>query len=123
MCGIVGAIAERNVVPILMEGLRRLEYRGYDSAGIFVIDSSGYIKNCPSMEQHYGHISYTSLISVANKSQFKLFWDISKDKIEVCKDCEFRHICTDCRAYTLSDKSIYAKPSKCSYDPYTASGF
>ncbi len=36
MCGIVGAVAERNVVPILMEGLRRLEYRGYDSAGIAV---------------------------------------------------------------------------------------
>ena len=36
MCGIVGAIAERNVVPVLMEGLRRLEYRGYDSAGIAV---------------------------------------------------------------------------------------
>ena len=36
MCGIVGAIAERNVVPILVEGLRRLEYRGYDSAGISV---------------------------------------------------------------------------------------
>ena len=38
MCGIVGAIAERNVVPILMEGLRRLEYRGYDSAGIAVLE-------------------------------------------------------------------------------------
>ena len=36
MCGIVGAVAERNVVPILMEGLRCLEYRGYDSAGIAV---------------------------------------------------------------------------------------
>ncbi|MBT8444810.1 MAG: glutamine--fructose-6-phosphate transaminase (isomerizing) [Gammaproteobacteria bacterium] len=34
MCGIVGAVAERNVVPILVEGLRRLEYRGYDSAGV-----------------------------------------------------------------------------------------
>jgi glucosamine--fructose-6-phosphate aminotransferase (isomerizing) len=41
MCGIVGAIAERNVVPLLMEGLRRLEYRGYDSAGLAVIDGSG----------------------------------------------------------------------------------
>jgi glutamine---fructose-6-phosphate transaminase (isomerizing) len=38
MCGIVGAVAERNVVPILMEGLRRLEYRGYDSAGIAVMN-------------------------------------------------------------------------------------
>jgi glucosamine--fructose-6-phosphate aminotransferase (isomerizing) len=40
MCGIVGAVAERNVVPILMEGLRRLEYRGYDSAGIAVMEDS-----------------------------------------------------------------------------------
>jgi glutamine---fructose-6-phosphate transaminase (isomerizing) len=39
MCGIVGAVAERNVVPILMEGLRRLEYRGYDSAGLAVIEN------------------------------------------------------------------------------------
>jgi len=38
MCGIVGAVAERNVVPILMEGLRRLEYRGYDSAGLAVLE-------------------------------------------------------------------------------------
>jgi len=38
MCGIVGAVAERDVVPILMEGLRRLEYRGYDSAGIAILE-------------------------------------------------------------------------------------
>lgn len=43
MCGIVGAIAERNIVPILVEGLRRLEYRGYDSAGVAVLDSEGRI--------------------------------------------------------------------------------
>ncbi|MDJ0870206.1 MAG: glutamine--fructose-6-phosphate transaminase (isomerizing) [Gammaproteobacteria bacterium] len=40
MCGIVGAIAERDVVPILLEGLRRLEYRGYDSAGVAVISAA-----------------------------------------------------------------------------------
>ena len=38
MCGIVGAVARRNVVPMLLEGLKRLEYRGYDSAGIAVVD-------------------------------------------------------------------------------------
>src|SRR3974377_1064115 len=38
MCGIVGVVGERNAVPILMEGLRRLEYRGYDSAGLAVLD-------------------------------------------------------------------------------------
>jgi glutamine---fructose-6-phosphate transaminase (isomerizing) len=41
MCGIVGAVAERNVVPVLLEGLRRLEYRGYDSAGIAVLSQAG----------------------------------------------------------------------------------
>jgi glucosamine--fructose-6-phosphate aminotransferase (isomerizing) len=43
MCGIVGAVAERNVVPILIEGLRRLEYRGYDSAGIAVLNGSKHL--------------------------------------------------------------------------------
>ncbi|MDR6985052.1 glucosamine--fructose-6-phosphate aminotransferase (isomerizing) [Rheinheimera pacifica] len=41
MCGIVGAVAQRDVVDILVEGLRRLEYRGYDSAGVAVVNSSG----------------------------------------------------------------------------------
>jgi len=39
VCGIVGAIAQRDVVPILLEGLKRLEYRGYDSAGLAVIEN------------------------------------------------------------------------------------
>ena len=38
MCGIIAAYAQRNVTPILLEGLRRMEYRGYDSAGIAVLD-------------------------------------------------------------------------------------
>jgi len=40
MCGIVGAIADRDVVPLLVEGLKRLEYRGYDSAGVAVLDGA-----------------------------------------------------------------------------------
>jgi glutamine---fructose-6-phosphate transaminase (isomerizing) len=38
MCGIVGAVAQRNIVPVLIEGLRRLEYRGYDSCGVAVLE-------------------------------------------------------------------------------------
>ncbi|HEY0664948.1 MAG TPA: glutamine--fructose-6-phosphate transaminase (isomerizing) [Gallionella sp.] len=41
MCGIVGAVAHRNVVPLLVEGLSRLEYRGYDSAGVAVLADDG----------------------------------------------------------------------------------
>jgi len=44
MCGIVGAVADRDIVPILIEGLRRLEYRGYDSAGVAVLNGSGQVK-------------------------------------------------------------------------------
>jgi glucosamine--fructose-6-phosphate aminotransferase (isomerizing) len=41
MCGIVGAVARRDIVPVLVDGLRRLEYRGYDSAGVAVIAKAG----------------------------------------------------------------------------------
>ncbi|MEY1660666.1 glutamine--fructose-6-phosphate transaminase (isomerizing) [Isoalcanivorax beigongshangi] len=44
MCGIVGAIAERNVAPILIAGLQRLEYRGYDSAGLALLGSAGLVR-------------------------------------------------------------------------------
>ncbi|MGC2047106.1 MAG: glutamine--fructose-6-phosphate transaminase (isomerizing), partial [Gallionella sp.] len=44
MCGIVGAVAQRNVVPILLEGLRRLEYRGYDSAGLVVVHDGQFVR-------------------------------------------------------------------------------
>jgi len=44
MCGIVGAVAQREVAPILLEGLRRLEYRGYDSAGLAVLNSQAELE-------------------------------------------------------------------------------
>jgi glucosamine--fructose-6-phosphate aminotransferase (isomerizing) len=44
MCGIVGAVSERNVTSILVEGLKRLEYRGYDSSGIAILDNKKSLK-------------------------------------------------------------------------------
>jgi glucosamine--fructose-6-phosphate aminotransferase (isomerizing) len=44
MCGIVGAVADHDIVPVLIDGLRRLEYRGYDSAGVAVLNGTGSIK-------------------------------------------------------------------------------
>ncbi|MES9992600.1 MAG: glutamine--fructose-6-phosphate transaminase (isomerizing) [Candidatus Thiodiazotropha sp.] len=49
MCGIVGGIAQRDVVPILMEGLKRLEYRGYDSAGVAVLDQRQHLQRIRSV--------------------------------------------------------------------------
>jgi glucosamine--fructose-6-phosphate aminotransferase (isomerizing) len=44
MCGIVGGVADRNIVPVLVEGLKRLEYRGYDSAGLAVLNADGHLQ-------------------------------------------------------------------------------
>lgn len=87
------------------------------------IDKEGNIKNCPSMLQSFGNIKDTTLEEALNHSDFKKYWNVTKDRIEVCKDCEFRHICTDCRAYTERnhfDGDIdLSKPLKCGYNPYT----
>jgi len=56
MCGIVGGVAERNVAPILLEGLRRLEYRGYDSAGVAVINNN----NCIDRQRKVGKVENLS---------------------------------------------------------------
>ncbi|NJO92368.1 MAG: grasp-with-spasm system SPASM domain peptide maturase [Chloroflexia bacterium] len=87
------------------------------------IDVKGEIRNCPSMPESFGNILDTKILDVLKEERFIRMWDISKDKIESCKDCEFRFICTDCRAYILNNDNIYSKPSKCPYDPYTAKGF
>ena len=44
MCGIVGAVAERNITAVLVEGLKRLEYRGYDSAGVALLNDQGVLQ-------------------------------------------------------------------------------
>ena len=46
MCGIVGAVAERNITAVLVEGLKRLEYRGYDSAGVALLNEQGQLQRC-----------------------------------------------------------------------------
>ena len=50
MCGIVGAVALRDITPILVEGLKRLEYRGYDSCGVAVFDH-GELRRARSTER------------------------------------------------------------------------
>jgi len=84
------------------------------------VDVNGDIKNCPSMVKSYGNIKDTTLAEAIEKPGFKDMWFINKDKIHVCKDCEFRYICTDCRAYIENPEDIYSKPLKCGYNPYTA---
>jgi SPASM domain peptide maturase of grasp-with-spasm system len=84
------------------------------------IDRNGLIKNCPSCSLDFGHISKNKLADVVIRNkEFKAYFDIHKDQIKVCRDCEFRHICTDCRVFLSDPGDAYSKPLKCHYDPYT----
>ncbi|MFA0963670.1 grasp-with-spasm system SPASM domain peptide maturase [Roseivirga sp. BDSF3-8] len=87
--------------------------------GKISVDIDGFIRNCPSTPYKSGHINEISLLDAVVDESLREFWLINKDQIAVCQDCEFRYICTDCRAFTI-DNEKYAKPSKCSYDPYNA---
>lgn len=62
MCGIVGGVAERHIVNILLEGLKRLEYRGYDSAGVALLESDGTLKR----EREVGKVQ--ELVNAVNAS-------------------------------------------------------
>ncbi|WP_277115207.1 grasp-with-spasm system SPASM domain peptide maturase [Chryseobacterium sp.] len=88
------------------------------------IDKKGNIKNCPLMNESFGNIHQQNLEEAINHPDFRKYWNLTKDQIEICKDCEFRYICTDCRAYTensLKNKEglNISKPLKCGYNPYT----
>jgi SPASM domain peptide maturase of grasp-with-spasm system len=84
------------------------------------VDARGEIKNCPSMARSFGNVREASLHSALAQRDFAALWSINKDQIAICKDCELRYICTDCRAYLQDAADLYSKPSKCAYDPYTA---
>ncbi len=82
------------------------------------IDAEGSIKNCPSLQQNFGNIKDTTLEEALQKGGFKNLWEISKDKIDVCKDCEYRYFCSDCRCFIKDPENIYSQPAKCTYNPY-----
>ena len=81
------------------------------------VDRNGLIRNCPSMNTAFGHVDDTSFAEVVLEHEFQKKWKWTKDKISICSFCEFRTICTDCRAFTI-DNTENGKPSKCGYNPF-----
>jgi SPASM domain peptide maturase of grasp-with-spasm system len=84
------------------------------------VDARGEIRNCPSLGRSFGNAGEVSLHSALAHRDFAALWQINKDQIDVCRDCEFRYICVDCRAYLSRPDDRYSKPAKCGYDPYSA---
>ena len=84
------------------------------------IDKNGEIKNCPSLRKSFGNIANEKLKEIVQREDFDFFGNIKKDNIEVCKVCEYRYMCPDCRAYLKDANDIYSQPAKCYYNPYIA---
>lgn len=83
------------------------------------ISENGTIKNCPSLLQSFGQIADNNLLEIVFKEELRRKWKISKNNISDCKDCEFRYVCSDCRAFISTPDDEFSKPLKCNYDPYT----
>lgn len=83
------------------------------------IDENGLIRNCPSIKTDFGNIENTTVEKIITDKKFNGYWKINKETINVCKTCEFRHVCTDCRVFIEDPEDILSKPLKCGYDPYT----
>ena len=96
-----------------------LESKNYNSCLYkkISIDPKGNIKNCPAFAKGFGNINSKKLKDIISTQAFTSLWKINKDKIEGCKICEFRHVCTDCRAFLENPKNVFSKPLKCGYDP------
>src|SRR3546814_19701219 len=88
MCGIVGAVAERNITAILLEGLKRLEYRGYDSAGVAVLDENGTLERLrrngkvAELEQAQQHTQLAGRLGIAHTR-----WATNSEERRVGKEC------------------------------------
>lgn len=113
-----GSISQKNFVSNLTKYEESLSHNSCLYGKLYIGDM-GEIKNCPSTKRIYGNIKSSNLEDILITDEFRKLGRIRKDKISVCKDCEFRHVCTDCRAFLENPNDLYSKPLKCGYSPYT----
>jgi SPASM domain peptide maturase of grasp-with-spasm system len=114
-CGVVN---EQYFTPSLEHYLESLSYNTCLNKKIS-LDINGYLKNCPSMSSSFGHVSNSAIRDLLEDIEFTKMFYLKKDDIQVCSTCEFRHVCTDCRAYIEAPSNLNSKPLKCGYDPET----
>jgi SPASM domain peptide maturase of grasp-with-spasm system len=82
------------------------------------ITSGGEIRNYPAGKL-FGNVSRDGLQEIVGREEFRTLWYARKDEIHVCRDCEFRYMCTDSREPVKNEQGEYMHASACSYDPYT----
>lgn len=119
-------------LTIMENGKRDAAALTFDARGFFycrqfnpclgqqlAVDGDGAVKHCLWASQSLGHVEKEGLREVILAGAVDEYWEKTKDGIEVCKDCELRYACFDCRVGKKGAFMAAEKPSYCSYDPYT----
>lgn len=71
-----------------------------------------------NLDKIFGNINENTIKSIIDDTDFCKLWEVNKDKVEICKDCEYRYMCMDCRFLITDRTNILSKPSFCNYNPY-----
>lgn len=82
------------------------------------IDATGNVRNCPASKHIWGNVKNSSLQSIITQPRFQNLWKITKESVEVCKYCEFRFACPDCRIHIANMKYYLSHPKYCKYNPF-----
>jgi SPASM domain peptide maturase of grasp-with-spasm system len=82
------------------------------------IDRHGNLKNTLFGTSNFGHIDLIDISATVNSKDFQKYWLASKDETTVCRDCEFRYMCTDQRVPEKT-KEYWTHDTPCRYDPYS----
>lgn len=77
--------------------------------GKIAIDQHGYIKNCPESTKRFGNVDNISLLEVVENQEFRKSWEINKDHVEKCRDCELRYACQNCVFLTMNVVIMFIK--------------
>lgn len=84
------------------------------------INTSGEVFRHEDDNINFGNIKKIDLMEVLVKPNFNKYWEISKDNIEICSDCEYRYMCVDNRVPEVKNNSLFRFNSPCNYNPYTS---
>ena len=89
--------------------------------GKLAITNSGDVLPCVfSRDQIAGNVKEQDLANIVKSERMMNFWTLTKDKIEKCKDCEYRYVCEDCRPLAYGfENNLFGKSPRCTYDPYS----
>lgn len=86
---------------------------------VLAIDCRGEIRPCLWSSEELGNVKTDNVKNMIISGAFDGIWTLTKDKVEACKDCEFRYNCLDCRVFSKkAPDSREIKPEFCDYDPY-----